>query len=432
MTSPTSDARRVVPITAPFDARIKVPGSRSITNRALVCAALAEGTSRLSGWLDADDTQAMRQGVQSLGADIREESGDLVVDGVGGRVRPPVHAIDCILSGSTIRFLAAVGALVDGWVTLDGSAPLRQRPMQPLLTALEELGARVTSEGGRAPISVCGPLIGGQVALDATTSGQFLSALLLAGPCMREGVRVEVGKVASEPFVEMTRRVMESFGARTARMWTSAAGSVPDRASYIARNTGYRACDYRIEPDVMSASYMFAAAAITRSAVLVEGLSMNVMQGDIAVLHALEMMGARIAEEDDGIRVSGEDLSGITFDLENCIDMAPTLAVVACFADGPTTLTGTANLRVKESDRAEALSAELSKLGARVLVGDDQLTIEPPKHVAAARISTYDDHRIAMAFAVAGLRVDGIEIEDPGCVAKTYPRFFDDLEDLSR
>ena len=434
-----TDARRIEPISPPRDASVSVPGSRSITNRALVCAALATGTSRLRGWLDADDTIAMREGLVALGATIRDEGGDLVVEGTAGRVFPPRAPIDCRLSGSTIRFLSAVAALADGWVTLDGQPPLRKRPLGSLSQTLQTLGVKVKGAGDHAPITICGPMLERQATLDASVSGQFLSGLLLAGPCAKDGLRIDVGVVASEPFVEMTRRVMEMFGARTTKLWAKvhevadtsgfAVGSTY-RASYLVSASGYTAAEYEIEPDLMSASYLFAAAAITGGSVLVRGTRRDSMQGDVAVLVALEEMGCTVEQRVDGIHVTGGALHGITFDVASLPDMAPTLAVVACFATGPTTITGTRTLRVKESDRAAALEVELTKLGARVTVAEDEITIEPPGVVHPARIETYDDHRIAMAFSVAGLRASGIEIIDPGCVAKTFPGFYDVLEQL--
>jgi 3-phosphoshikimate 1-carboxyvinyltransferase len=232
---------------------------------------------------------------------------------------------------------------------------------------------------------------------------------------------------------------MEAFGARTTKLWAKA-HEVADatgfskgstyRATYLVSASGYSAADYEIEPDLMSASYLFAAAAITGGSILVRGTRRDSMQGDVAVLVALEEMGCTVEQQVDGIHVTGAALRGITFDVANLPDMAPTLAVVACFANGPTTITGTRTLRVKESDRAAALEAELTKLGARVTVADDEITIEPPAAVQPARIETYDDHRIAMAFSVAGLTVDGIEIADPACVAKTFPGFYDVLDVL--
>lgn len=439
----TADVRRIEPIAPPEDAFIRVPGSRSITNRALICAALATGTSRLRGWLEADDTIAMREGVVALGATIREDGTDLVVEGTKGRVFPPRRAIDCRLSGSTLRFLTAIGALADGWVSLDGGAPLRARPLGPLLTALDRAHVSVRSSDGHAPVSVCGPLLGGSLDLDASTSGQYLSGLLLAGPCMRDGVRVETGIVAREPFVEMTRRVMEAFGARVTKLWAKTA-EIPGtpqqgykvvgayRSSWIVPASGYTAADYAIEADVMSASYFFAAGAVTRGTVVVDGIRRDSMQGDIAVLDALEAMGCVVEQLPNAIRVTGRPLRGTTVDVSAIADMAPTVAVVALFADSPTTITGVRDLRIKESDRLAALQTELTKLGARVTIaaGDEAMTIEPPRTFQAARIATYDDHRIAMAFSVAGLASGGIEIEDPGCVAKTFPGFYDVLERL--
>jgi 3-phosphoshikimate 1-carboxyvinyltransferase len=227
----------------------------------------------------------------------------------------------------------------------------------------------------------------------------------------------------------MTRRIMETFGARPARLWSDRAGPL-ERATYLVRSSGYQARDYAIEADAMSASYLFAAAAVTGGSVTVRGLRRASMQGDITLLDAFQKMGCSISESPEGLRCEGGSLRGTSFNLSQLPDMAPTLAVVACFATGPTTMTGIRRLRLKESDRIAALDAELTRLGARIEAGEDTMTIHPPASVQPATIQTYDDHRIAMAFAVAGLVVDGIEIRDPSCVDKTFPGFFDVLGEL--
>jgi 3-phosphoshikimate 1-carboxyvinyltransferase len=417
------DELAIEPIRPP-DTAVVVPGSRSITNRALVCAALAEGTSRLRGWLASEDTDAMREGLERLGVGLREEGDELVVRGVGGRFAIPLRPLDCRLSGTTIRFLTACAALVPGRVVLDGVARMRERPIQELADALGTLGVPVRTVAGCPPVTVQGgSLQGGRVTLDASRSSQFVSALLLVAPLAPAGVEITTGPIVSRWFVDMTVDVMAAFGVSVDR---------PGAGEFrVQPGQRYRARSYTIEPDAMSASYFFAAAAITGGRVKVEGLTPASSQGDVRVVEVLERMGCTVERGTRSLTVKGPRyLHGIDQDLNAMPDMALTLAVVACFARGTSRLRQIGHLRVKESDRMAALEAELSRLGARVTLTDSDLVIEPPDQVRAARVRTYEDHRMAMSFAVAGLRVPGIVIENPGCVAKTFPGFFERLRAL--
>jgi 3-phosphoshikimate 1-carboxyvinyltransferase len=419
------DELPIRPIAAP-DASVAVPGSRSITNRALVCAALADGVSRLRGWLRSDDTDAMRDGLERLGVAIAEEGDDLSVRGAAGRFAIPLRPLDCRASGTTMRFLTACAALAPGRVVLDGVSRMRERPIQELADALGSLGASVRTVAGCPPVTVMGgELRGGRVALDASRSSQFLSALLLVAPFARGGVELTTGAIASRPFVDMTVETMAAFGVTVER---------PGPQEFrIPAGQAYRARSFRVEPDAMSASYFFAAAAVTGGRVRVEGLTPASCQGDVRFVEVLERMGCTVERGTNSIAVRGPRyLHGVDQDLNEMPDMAPTLAVVACFAQGPSRLRRIAHLRIKESDRLEALRNELGRLGARVTVTDTDLLVTPPEQVRPARIQTYDDHRIAMSFAVAGLRAPGIVIENPGCVAKTFPEFFDRLGELAR
>ncbi len=415
----------IEPITPP-DASVAVPGSRSQTNRALACAALAEGSSRLRGWLASEDTDAMREGLERLGVAIRVEGEELVIRGVGGSFAIPLRPLDCRLSGTTIRFLTACAALVPGRVVLDGVARMRERPIQELADALATLGVPVRTVAGCPPVTVQGGSFrGGRVTLDASRSSQFVSALLLVAPAAPEGVEITTGPIVSRWFVDMTVDVMAAFGVSVDR---------PGPGEFrVKPGQRYRARSYSIEPDAMSASYFFAAAAVTGGRVRVEGLTPASSQGDVRVVEVLERMGCTVERGTRSLSVKGPRyLHGVDQDLNAMPDMALTLAVVACFARGPSRLRQIGHLRVKESDRMAALEAELSRLGARVTVSDTDLVIEPPAQVRAARVRTYDDHRMAMSFAVAGLRVPGIVIENPGCVAKTFPDFFERLRALGR
>jgi 3-phosphoshikimate 1-carboxyvinyltransferase len=415
--------KAVKPIRPP-NVEVEVPGSRSLTNRALVCAALAEGTSRLRGWLDSDDTQAMIEGLGRLGVEIRVEGPELVVNGVGGRFAIPLHPLDCRMSGTTTRFLTACAALVPGRVVLDGAPRLRERPVQELADALNAMGARVSTVAGCPPITVQGgDLHGGYIGVDASRSSQFLSALLMVAPLARESVELTAGEIVSRLHVEMTLDVMSSFGIVIERQEAKRFG--------IERGQKYRARTFMIEPDATSASYFFGAAAITGGKIRVKGLTPASCQADVRFVEVLERMGCGVERGSRWLSVRGPRyLHGIDVDMNSMPDAAMTLAVVACFAQGPTAIRNVANLRIKETDRMHALKTELEKLGARVATTEKDILIEPPAEPRGARVSTYDDHRMAMSFAIAGLRVPGIVIENPECVAKTYPEFFTHLERL--
>lgn len=412
------------PIGVP-DATVSVPGSKSFTNRALVCAALAQGESLLTGWLDSEDTRAMIQALARLGVEVEETGTDLRVCGVGGKFAIPLHPLDCGASGTSMRFLTALATLVPGRVTLDGSSRMRERPIQPLAAALGEIGASVRTVAGCPPVTVQGgSLTGGEVTIDSSESSQFLTALLLVAPMTDEGVRVTSKTITSRPYVDMTLDTMSAFGISVA--------TPTDDTFWIARGQHYRPRTYRIEPDATSATYFFAAAAVTGGRVRVEGITAASTQADVRFVEVLERMGCSVDRGVGWISVRGPRyLHGIDIDLNAMPDSALTLAVVACLARGQTAIRNVPNLRLKETDRMAALECELRKLGADVETTKTDLIIDPPEVIQPARIATYGDHRMAMSFAVAGLAVDGIVIEDPDCVAKTFPDFFDRLKLLS-
>jgi 3-phosphoshikimate 1-carboxyvinyltransferase len=417
----TEAIARLEPLAVPPDATVRPPGSKSITNRALLCAALAGGTSTLSGVLFADDTRAMLAGVEALGARVDADEDRASVRVAGARLaRRPVR-IDAGQSGTTSRFLMAAASLGDAECVIDGDPQLRARPFAPLAAALEALGASVQARGepGCLPLAVRGPARGGRVVLEGHISSQFLSGLLLAAPLMPEGLDVELASpLVSVPYVAMTRAVMARFGVAVEGL------HVP-----TAR---YAATDFAIEPDATAASYFFAAAAISGGRVTVEGLGTESIQGDIAFVDLLERMGARVERRADSITVSGPAaLHGVDADMSDISDTAQTLAAVAAFADGPTHVRGIGFIRAKETDRIAAIVTELCRGGIDARAEPDGFTIAPgPIH--AARFETYDDHRMAMSLALLGLRVPGIELTNPGCVAKTYPNYFADLASLAR
>jgi 3-phosphoshikimate 1-carboxyvinyltransferase len=410
-------ALAVEPLTRRPDATVGIPGSKSLTNRALVAAALAPGTSRLEGGLVADDTEAMVEGVRALGAGVRVDGGGVTV--VGGARPTGAVAVDARLSGTTARFLLPVLALGEGPATLDGAPPLRARPMGPLLDALRSLGASV--EGDALPVTVRGPMGGGTVRLPGDVSSQFLSGLLLAGPCVHGGLRVEpTTPLVSAPYVAMTAAVMAAFGVDVGR----------DGEAWVVPGAPYRPTRYAVEPDASAASYFFAAAVLTGGRVTVDGLGRGSVQGDLAFVDVLERMGAVVERGDDHTTVAaGPRLTGVDVDLSALSDTAQTLAAVAVFAESPTRVRGIGFVRGKETDRLAAVVHELRRCGVEADETDDGFVVHPgPPHPAV--VETYDDHRMAMSFALLGLRVPGIAIADPGCVAKTFPGFWDALDGL--
>ena len=411
------DAIAIEPLAAPPAASVRPPGSKSITNRALLCAALAEGTSTLRGALFAQDTAAMMDAVAALGAvlDADEAAATVTVTGTG---RPSREArIDARQSGTTSRFILPAAALGAVRVLVDGDAQLRGRPFGPLLEAIAALGVSVEELGepGRLPVAVRGPAAGGHVRLPGHISSQFLSGLLLAAPLMARGIEVELSSpLVSAPYVRMTASVMDAFGVMVDGLAVEPSRYVPS--------------DLAIEPDASAAAYFFAAAAICGGRVTVEGLGAGAIQGDVAFVDLLERMGADVQRGADSITVSGDGrLRAIDADLADISDTAQTLAAVAVFAQGTTRVRGVGFIRAKESDRIGDLVTELRRAGIDASAHEDGFSVVGGAP-APARFRTYDDHRMAMSLALIGLRAPGIEIEDPGCVAKTYPGFFADLE----
>jgi 3-phosphoshikimate 1-carboxyvinyltransferase len=416
-------ALAIEPLAAPPAARIRPPGSKSITNRALLCASLAPGTSVLSGALLADDTRAMIGAVAALGArlEVDEDGARITVDGARGAIAPTPSRVDAAKSGTTSRFILPALALSAAEHVVDGDPQLRARPFAPLIDALTQLGARIGARErpGHLPLAVAGPARGGPVRIAGDVSSQFLSGLLMAAPLMERGIDVELTSAqVSEPYVAMTLAVMRAFGV-------AADGLRVAPAAYVA-------AELAIEPDASAAAYFLAAAAITGGSVTVEGLGSDSIQGDVAFAGILERMGARVDRARDRTTVTGGALHGVDVDMSAISDTAQTLAAVAAFADSPTRVRGIGFIRAKETDRIAATVNELRRAGIDASAEPDGFTVTPGPQPRPARFATYDDHRMAMSLALLGLRVSGIEIDDPGCVAKTYPGFFADLERLRR
>jgi 3-phosphoshikimate 1-carboxyvinyltransferase len=397
----------------------------------LVCAALARGQSRLTGVLDSDDTRVMAAGLSSLGAGIEPDwtARTIVVGGTHGAIPAKTASIDCAASGTTMRFLSAICGLGVGTYRLDGTARMRQRPIGDLIEALREQGIDAVAEspGGCPPVVIRSKgMPGGATRVRSETSSQFASGIALAAPCSTRGTEISfTGQVVSLPYLEMTRRVMECFGAVC---------DVHPDGRWRIPPSGYEPRDYWIEPDASAASYFTAAAAITGGRVRIEGLGSESLQGDVAFCDALEQMGCTVSWEPRAVTVSGRAARGIDIDMNAISDTVPTLAVVAIFADGPTTIRNVAHVRDKETDRIGDLVRELRRLGADVEEHPDGLTVRPSGNASelqAARVRTYDDHRMAMSLSLAGLRVPGVEIEDPMCVKKTFPGYWQALADIA-
>lgn len=430
---------RPIPDGERFRLRVQPPGSKSITNRALLLAALADGESTLDGaLLDADDTQVMAEALRTLGVRFKIEAGGqrVRVKGVGGRWRVGPQGATLALdnAGTATRFLAASAMLADGPITIDGSARMRQRPIGELADALRALGATVEflGEPGCPPLRITPPAElprRAEITLPTVASGQFVSALLMLGPWLPRGISVRIdGEPTSAPYILMTLRLLDRLGAQgvevsgDARILRVGAGALSE-------------FHHDIEPDASGATYFWGAAALVRGAqMVVPGLSMDSMQGDVRFARILGQMHAGLDERRFQIGVSGTGpIFGVDVDLSDMPDAAMTLAAVACAARSPSTIRGLRTLRVKESDRLEALRAELTKIGASVHIEGDALRIVPPlprqlsdPEAPAVQFETYKDHRMAMALALIGLVRANVFIKDPACVAKTYPGFWAD------
>jgi len=424
-----SDAIDISVCPHPIRGAIRPPGSKSITNRALVCAGLARGSSLLTGALDSQDTRVMAAGLAAVGVGVEVDwpRGEVRVSGTAGVVPVADATIDCAASGTTIRFLSAVCALGRGTYRLDGTARMRKRPIGDLLESLRSLGVEAVAEspGDCPPVVIRSRGVDGGVAsVRGETSSQFASGLAMIAPCTARGLDIAfAGEFVSLPYLDMTRRVMESFGASCASLGENGWRVPP---------TGYVGCTYAIEPDASAASYFLGAAAITGGTVRIEGLSRRSMQGDVAFADALERMGCRVEWTEAGagsVSVTGRGLRGIEIDMNAISDTVPTLAVVALFADGPTTITNVAHIRDKETDRIGDLVRELRRLGGTVTERRDGLTILPAD-LHGATVATYDDHRMAMSLALAGLKVPGVRVADPGCVGKTFPGYWQRLAEI--
>jgi len=408
-------------------AEVTVPGSKSYTHRILIATALSDGICTITNGLKSEDTLLTLGALKQMGIQIDEGDKSTMVQGEAGALKSCHDPVYLGNSGTSMRLLTAVAALGEGMYTLTGTERMRERPIQDLLDGLSQMGvyARAVKANGCPPVEVKGGKVkGGSVALNCSTSSQFLSALLLIAPYTKEGLEINIieGPV-SRPYIDMTVDVMTRLGVKVTRDGY--------KRFKVGGEQTYKAGAYIVEPDCSQAGYFWAAAAVTGAEIKVKGISRSSRQGDLRFIHLLEAMGCRMEEETDGIKVCGGPLSAIETDMVDMPDMVPTLAVVAAFAKGTTVIKNVAHLKAKESDRLGAVAQELSKMGIKAETNDTDLIIRGGTSFGT-EIDTYGDHRIAMSFSIAGLKVPGIFIRDEKCVEKSFPEFWTVLEGLYR
>ena len=424
MTIPTYETK---PISHPLDATVRVPGSKSLTNRALLIASLANGRTCLTNALFSVDTLHFVGALQALGfvVQLDEANSELTVKGLGGKI--PAHKADLFIgnAGTAARFLSAFLTLGTGEFVLDGDSRMRERPIGDLVDTLTQLGAKLEPSGNCPPVRIfASGLPGGKTKIAGDISSQYLSAVLMVSPYANESVEITLStELNSKPYVDMTIAAMSDFGVEIQRGHYESFTIHP--SSYLPRST------YAIESDASAASYFFAAPAICGGTVKVENVSRRSKQGDIAFLDILQGMGCAVKEGDGFIEVSSTgSVCGMDVNMRDIPDTAQTLAAIAPFASSPTRIRGIASARVKETNRVHATCSELERLGVQVEEHEDGMAIYPCKKLIPASIQTYNDHRMAMAFSLIGLRIPGVTIENPACVSKTFPRFFEVLETL--
>ena len=404
---------------------VTLPGSKSYTNRALLIAGLTDANCRLEKPLVSDDTKYMIRALKALGIPVQEEKEAFIVSGKGGRFFVPGEDIFVGNAGTTMRFLTTLTALVPGKIRLDGDERMRERPLADLLDCLTQMGVKAVSRNGNGcpPIDIEGGEIpGGEVQLAGDKSSQYLTSILLSAPYFKGDTCVHIlGDLTSKSYADITLDIMQTFGVHV------------ENESYqrfkVKAGDRYKAKTYRVESDWSSASYFLAAAAVTEGEVTLEGINPQSVQGDAQFPAVLEKMGCKVEKKTGSLHIKGCPMKGITVNMNSMPDAVQTLAVTALFARGETKIEGIANLRIKETDRISALTRELTRLGAGVEAGEDYLVIRPGNY-KGAEIETYDDHRMAMSFAVAGLKIPETRIKNPTCVEKSFPDFFQRFENL--
>ncbi len=405
---------------------LKVAGSKSYTHRLLIAAAMSRGQCTLINALRSEDTDFTLGALRQMGVDIAVRGTTIEMDGCGGRLHPTAEPIYLGNSGTSMRLLMSTACLGKGAYLLTGTPRMQARPVQPLVDAIRQLGIQVECIHGTGcpPVRIpAGDARGGEVAIDCSVSSQFLSSLLLAAPCLADGMDVRViGTAVSRPYIDMTLEILNRFGVRFER---------EDYQRFMVPGGQiFNPGRYAVEPDASNASYFWAIGAISGRCVTVEGIRNTSLQGDLGIVDLLEQMGCRITQNEEGLGVQGGELHGIDTDMGNMPDMVPTLAVVAAFAQGTTVIRNVAHLKAKESDRLAAVMTELGRMGIETHSDGNDLTIIGGKP-RGAEIETYDDHRIAMSFAVAGLMAEGTRIRNERCVDKSFPGFWQVFEQVT-
>jgi 3-phosphoshikimate 1-carboxyvinyltransferase len=418
-------SRFLTPPVTPIDAVVRVPGSKSVANRALVCAMLADGESIITGLPDGDDTAVILE-VLSQTSRLQRLADDAVMVAGNPTGRLP-GIVDAALAGTSSRFLTAVAALGESTSIIDGGEPLRSRPMQHLHHALSSLGADITPLGvsGHLPVSVSrGQLVGGRVSIRGDVSSQFISALMLIGPVLPQGLSIDIeGELVSRSYVEMTASVMRDFGALVSVEPTVIAVSA----------SGYASREYAVEPDYSSAAFPIAAVLIRGGSVTIPGLAKSVMQGDAEMANIARIMGAQISAVGEDVVVTRNRTFGLlplALNMEDCSDLVPAVAVACAVASGVSVISGVGFIREKESDRLGDLASELQKAGAHVVVDADGLTITGVNELRPAEFDTHHDHRLAMALSLVSLQSQSATILDSGVVSKSWPTFFEDMASI--
>ncbi len=408
-----------------FKATVRVPGSKSLSQRALVAAALAKGNSEISNVLVSQDTTYLMGGLRELGAEIIENENGFAVSGTGGRLSGSGRELFLGNNGTALRFLTALVCLGKGQYVLTGEKRLCERPVGALAEALQDMGVNIHTTNHCPPVRISADgLAGGKVTLKDIESSQYVSALLLCAPYTEKGIDLNLeGGVVSTPYIDLTIAVMKDFGADIRQ--------TGPYAYHVKAGEIYQGRKYFVEGDASSASYFFLAAALLKKTIRIEGISRQSRQGDIKLLDVFEKLGCQVRSGETWVEVSGGDLAkgDFTFDLKDMPDMVPTLAVLAAFREGQTVISNVAHLRIKESNRLAAIVAELSRVGIDARELPDGVVIRGGR-MHPASIETYNDHRIAMCFGIAGLAVPGIEISDKKCVDKSFPSFWEELKKL--
>jgi 3-phosphoshikimate 1-carboxyvinyltransferase len=423
------NVKRIEPITHSLNHLVTIPGSKSVTHRALIISALAEGTSILENPSTCDDTMLTLEGLRGLGIKIEQHDQKYIIHGQGGKFQPKTFEFNFANSGSSLRFFTTLVCLMDQKFVITGDERMKNRPIEHLVESLTQLGATITylEIPGKLPIEVQGKLQGGRVEVNASRSSQFISSLLLSAPYAENPTIIHpTTPMISRPYIDLTQEIMEKFGV-------SVDFDIYAQRFQVVPNHTYQAQEYTIEGDFSNAAYFFAATAILGGKIRVYGLTSKSKQGDRFFLNCLEQMGCKVQITEEYIEVIRDktiDLEGISVDMGNFPDIVPPLCLVAGFACHASYFSNISHLQFKEVDRIEALYQELTKVGIQLDTTEDSIKITPPKEYKGAQIQTYDDHRMVMTFAILGLAVPGIEVVNPDCVSKSFPQFFELLETL--